>query len=116
MLRLVLFRGRADISSLTVASRKSEIHFAAACRLRNPQLTVIIMASPISAISRPWRASRKFAQGRSRKAWSRKAWPSSREKVPGTCKIFHPGNEPEQLAGLKKHLIPRRHLKGPEKL
>ena len=23
--------------------------------------------------------------------------------------------EPEQLAGLKKHLIPRRHLKGPEK-
>ncbi|MGB8494355.1 MAG: hypothetical protein WCE53_08165 [Candidatus Acidiferrum sp.] len=24
--------------------------------------------------------------------------------------------EPEQLAGLKKHLIPRRHLKGPEKL
>lgn len=24
--------------------------------------------------------------------------------------------EPEQLAGLKKHLIPRRHLKGLEKL
>ena len=24
--------------------------------------------------------------------------------------------EPEQLAGLKKHLIPRRHLKGPEKV
>ena len=24
--------------------------------------------------------------------------------------------EPEQLAGLKKHVIPRRHLKGPEKL
>lgn len=24
--------------------------------------------------------------------------------------------EPEQLARLKKHLIPRRHLKGPEKL
>ena len=24
--------------------------------------------------------------------------------------------EPEQLAGLKKRLIPRRHLKGPEKL
>jgi hypothetical protein len=24
--------------------------------------------------------------------------------------------EREQLAGLKKHLIPRRHLKGPEKL
>ena len=24
--------------------------------------------------------------------------------------------EPEQLAGQKKHLIPRRHLKGPEKL
>ena len=23
--------------------------------------------------------------------------------------------EPEQLAGLKKHLIPRRHLKGPER-
>jgi hypothetical protein len=23
--------------------------------------------------------------------------------------------EPEQLTGLKKHLIPRRHLKGPEK-
>lgn len=23
--------------------------------------------------------------------------------------------EPEQLAGLKKHLIPRRHLNGPEK-
>lgn len=23
--------------------------------------------------------------------------------------------EPEQLAGLKKHLSPRRHLKGPEK-
>ena len=23
--------------------------------------------------------------------------------------------EPEQLAGLKKHVIPRRHLKGPEK-
>jgi hypothetical protein len=23
--------------------------------------------------------------------------------------------EPEQLAGLKKHLIPRRHMKGPEK-
>jgi len=24
--------------------------------------------------------------------------------------------EPEQLAGLKKHLIPRRHLNGPEKI
>jgi len=24
--------------------------------------------------------------------------------------------EPEQLAGLKKHLIPRRHLRGPEKV
>lgn len=24
--------------------------------------------------------------------------------------------EPEQLAGLKKHFIPRRHLRGPEKL
>ena len=24
--------------------------------------------------------------------------------------------EPEQLAGLKKHLIPRRHLRGPERL
>jgi hypothetical protein len=23
--------------------------------------------------------------------------------------------EPEQLAGVKKHLIPRRHLRGPEK-
>jgi hypothetical protein len=23
--------------------------------------------------------------------------------------------EPEQLAGLKKHIIPRRHLRGPEK-
>ena len=23
--------------------------------------------------------------------------------------------EPEQLAGVKKHFIPRRHLKGPEK-
>ena len=23
--------------------------------------------------------------------------------------------EPEQLAGLKKHFIPRRHLRGPEK-
>ncbi len=23
--------------------------------------------------------------------------------------------EPDQLTGLKKHLIPRRHLKGPEK-
>jgi len=23
--------------------------------------------------------------------------------------------EPEQLAGLKKHIIPRRHLKGPER-
>jgi hypothetical protein len=23
--------------------------------------------------------------------------------------------EPEQLTGLKKHLIPRRHLRGPEK-
>jgi hypothetical protein len=43
-----------------------------------------------------------------------------REKGPGSItssdqQLVLSSLEPEQLARLKKHLIPRRHLKGPEK-
>jgi hypothetical protein len=43
-----------------------------------------------------------------------------REKGPGSItssdqQLVLSSLEPEQLALLKKHLIPRRHLKGPEK-
>jgi len=43
-----------------------------------------------------------------------------RDKGPGSItssdqQLVLSSLEPEQLARLKKHLIPRRHLKGPEK-